>query len=317
MGLRRRILLGVIATAIQVAGCLVVFRSRHSIPWVLVIVSFYLSSWLALALGEILVGASRDPRKRGIAFLTTTGLVGSYSWIDYSLRTEQSFPLASFVCVCLSVNLLGSLLLRPPRREVTPEVLPVAADHSRRDGWVRGGAGLVAAGAVLFVGWQAAVVSVSLTYAVEPRLIGDLRTLVSAQAAYATVNFGFYDTLECLQAPSRCLPSYSTSAPVFLEPRRWSGTRGYFRRRFIPGAEVDPRELPAGASPTSVRTFAYIAVPAEPGGIRGFIWRRAGLSLEGVRSFCADSTGRICVSDGSAEPRIVEGACAPECQHLR
>jgi hypothetical protein len=317
MSLRRRALLGVIATAVQVAGCLVVFRSRHSIPWVLVIVGFYLSSWLALASGEILVGASRDPRKRGIAVLTTTGLVGSYSWIDHSLRTGQSFPLVFFLCMCLSVNLLGSLLLVRPRRQVTPEVLPAAADQSRRNGWVRGGAGLVAAGALLFVGWRAAVVSVSLTYAVEPRLIGDLRTLASAQAAYATVNSGFYDTLECLQTPSRCLPNYSTSAPVFLEPGRWSGTLGYFRRRFIPGAGVDPKELPAGASPTSIRTFAYIAVPAEPGGLRGFIWRRAGLSLEGVRSFCADSTGRICVSDGSAEPRVVEGVCSPECQSLQ
>lgn len=84
------------------------------------------------------------------------------------------------------------------------------------------------------------------------RPIGDLRTLVSAQAAYGTVNHGFYDTLECLQAPSRCIPDYSAAAPVFLESRRWSGTVGYFRRRFVTGPGVAPEQLRAGASPTSV-----------------------------------------------------------------
>jgi hypothetical protein len=317
MRLRQRTLLGVIATAVQVAGCFVVFRSRHSISWLFAMAGFYLSSWLALAVGEIVVGASRDPRKRGIAVLTTAGLVGGYSWIDHSLRTGRSFPTVLFLCACLSVNLLGSLLLGRPRRRAGADVPAVAPRRAGRNGWVRGAAGLVAVGAAVFVGWQAAVASVSLTYAVEPRLIGDLRTLISAQAAYGTVNLGFYDTLECLQAPSRCIPNYPAAAPVFLESRRWSGTVGYFRRRFVPGAGVDPEQLRAGASPTSIRTFAYIAVPAEPGGIRGFIWRQAGLSLHGVRSFCADSTGRICVSDGGTEPRIVDGVCAQECESLR
>ena len=63
-----------------------------------------------------------------------------------------------------------------------------------------------------------------------------------------------------------------------------------------------------------MKTFAYVVVPAEPGGIRGLIWRMAGFSLQGVRAFCADSTGRVCGTGGGAEPRIVDGICAPECK---
>jgi hypothetical protein len=141
---------------------------------------------------------------------------------------------------------------------------------------------------------------------------------VSAEAAYESVNFGFDDTPECLQNPARCLPDYPAVGPPFLPTKAWTGTVGYFRRRFVPGAAVPSADRPLGASASSVRSYAYVAVPAEPDGRIGLVWRAAGRSLAGVRSFCADSTGRICASDAGTEPRIVDGLCppAPECRDV-
>jgi hypothetical protein len=59
----------------------------------------------------------------------------------------------------------------------------------------------------------------------------------------------------------------------------------------------------------------YVAVPVEPDGLRGLAWRMAGLSIEGARSLCTDSTGRICGRVGG-EPKVVDGACAADCVDL-
>jgi hypothetical protein len=315
IGFGRRTILAVAAAAIQLAGCLaiVLHAARHTGPWA-ALAGFYLSSLLGLACGEAAVGASSGPRKRWIALLTTAGLLGSYVWIDSSRRTGSSS--ATFVVLLpacgIVVSMLGAWLLGARRSAA-------ALASARRSRGVRSAAGLVAASAAAFVVWHAVVTLVTPDYVLQPRLIGDLRTLVSAEAAYETVNSGFDDTPECLQAPTRCLPTYPPSGPVFLRTGPWTGTVGYFRRRFVPGAPVPPGDRPAGASSSSVRSYAYVAVPAPPDGFQGFVWRRAGISLEGVPSFCADSTGRICRVDGGGEPRVVDGLCAPdpECQDLR
>ena len=50
----------------------------------------------------------------------------------------------------------------------------------------------------------------------ESGTIGDIRTIISAQAAYQSANAGYFDRLECLAAPRACLPSYPETAPVEL-----------------------------------------------------------------------------------------------------
>ena len=54
----------------------------------------------------------------------------------------------------------------------------------------------------------------------ESATLGDIRTLISAQAAYQSANSGFYDAnLSCLTQPSAgaCIPSYPAIAPTFLD----------------------------------------------------------------------------------------------------
>src|SRR6188474_1021640 len=54
----------------------------------------------------------------------------------------------------------------------------------------------------------------------ESATLGDIRTLISSQAAYQSANSGFYDSaLSCLTQPSNatCIPSYPSIAPTFLD----------------------------------------------------------------------------------------------------
>jgi hypothetical protein len=61
----------------------------------------------------------------------------------------------------------------------------------------------------------------SIPYFIEGGMLGDVRTLISAEAAFASDNFGFYDMPECLQAPNACL-SAPYAGPAFLPPGAWS-----------------------------------------------------------------------------------------------
>ncbi len=53
----------------------------------------------------------------------------------------------------------------------------------------------------------------------EAATIGDIRTLISAEAAYQSANGGMYDSvLACLTAPSvGCIPNYPATSPTFLD----------------------------------------------------------------------------------------------------
>ena len=51
----------------------------------------------------------------------------------------------------------------------------------------------------------------------ESAAIGDCRTVISAQHAYASANGGFFDSLECLAFPTSCIPNYPVNAPQFLD----------------------------------------------------------------------------------------------------
>src|SRR5215475_13860746 len=55
----------------------------------------------------------------------------------------------------------------------------------------------------------------------ESATIGDIRTVISSQAAYQSANGGWYaGVLSCLSNPSGatavCIPSYPSTAPTFL-----------------------------------------------------------------------------------------------------
>lgn len=161
---------------------------------------------------------------------------------------------------------------------------------------------------VAFIGIIAAIAIPSLlrarVSANEAAAIGDLRTVISAEAAYASSNGGQYDQLECLAKPQECIPGYPPDGPVFLSEVPPAVRAGY-QREFQVGLPADGSEVAfANLSPSSVQSFVYIAYPENPG-------------VTGTRGFCADYSGRICVTMDGSRPPVVDGMCDPACIPLQ
>lgn len=134
--------------------------------------------------------------------------------------------------------------------------------------------------------------------------LGDLRTLVSMEAAYASANGGFFDNLECLQRPSECIPGYGSERPKFLDAETAADSRLGYARRFHAGPRAPEDETRAGKlSPSSLKTFAFTAVPGPR-------------TRHRCESFCTDSTGRICFMADGSEPPVVDGLCGRDCPSL-
>jgi hypothetical protein len=160
---------------------------------------------------------------------------------------------------------------------------------------------------VAFVGMIAAIAIPSLlrarVSANEAQAIGDLRTIISAEAAYASRNGGYYDRLECLARPVECLPGYGADEPVFLY-EVFPAVRSGYNREFHAGRPADTSQVAfASLSPSSVQSFAYLAYPVSPS--------------TGSRSFCADHTGLICVTMDGSRPPVVDGQCDLACTPLQ
>jgi type II secretory pathway pseudopilin PulG len=136
----------------------------------------------------------------------------------------------------------------------------------------------------------------------EAAAIGDVRTVISAQAHYQTINGGYFGPIECLAAPGRCVPSYS-GPPLLPADLAAAVSKQGYRRTFHAGP-VAGGTLPAGVSPSSLTSFAYVAVPVTA-------------AQTGVRSFCGDATGRICYEKHGSEIRVVGGVCPDDCESLR
>jgi hypothetical protein len=119
----------------------------------------------------------------------------------------------------------------------------------------------------------------------EERTLRDIRTLSAAEQAYAGTNHGYYDL------PLRL----RYSPPLLSGPSegRWSG----YVRRFHPGPPPDGETIEhAVVSPSSLRSFAYVARPLDPG-------------TTGRRTFCVDATGLIRFTLEERLPDPVDGVC--------
>jgi type IV pilus assembly protein PilA len=129
----------------------------------------------------------------------------------------------------------------------------------------------------------------------ESGTIGDTRTVISAQAAYASANAGLSEgNLTCLNEPfTGCIPNYPANAPTFLDVNIGNlEFKSGYNRSFEVGPV--PTQLPPSASPTSVNAFAYLSTPANVGrtGVRGF-----GGDSSGV--LCANQQGGFTTTDGA------------------
>lgn len=129
----------------------------------------------------------------------------------------------------------------------------------------------------------------------ESAAIGDVRTVISAQAAYQSANRGFYGELPCLGAPATCIKGYS--GPQFLDAQVASlEVKSGYRRAFHPG--------PRATGARSLRAFAYTAVPVEQG-------------KTGVRSFCGESSGVIRFDPQGGDIKPAGGVCPATLEVLK
>jgi len=124
----------------------------------------------------------------------------------------------------------------------------------------------------------------------EAGTIGDIRSIISAQAAFQSAANGWYAPLTCLNLPSGCIVGYPATAPTFADstmagqaaPPPKSG----YNRVFVPGALAAP--LPTTLV-NVVDGFCYGATPTTQ-------------NQTGVRGFGGDASGRVCQNvTGAAE----------------
>jgi type IV pilus assembly protein PilA len=135
----------------------------------------------------------------------------------------------------------------------------------------------------------------------ESATIGDIRTMISAQAAYQSANGGWYaNDILCLSQPTggTCIPNYPTNGPTFLDPNLTSNTgaiakSGYMRSYGTAGALAGVNTAVSGSASTS--TYAYTAMPVTAG-------------QSGVRSFGGDASGVICFDSQGNQVGVSNGA---------
>jgi type IV pilus assembly protein PilA len=141
----------------------------------------------------------------------------------------------------------------------------------------------------------------------ESATIGDIRTWISAEAAYQSSNAGFYDSNPvCLVAPSGCVATYSATAPTFVDSQIAAMTAKSGYDRFMGSDAGLPPNLPAGASGSSTGAVVFVATPSAK-------------DKTGVRGFAGDTSGLICTSGNSNPPPNASGGVIPgtDCDVLR
>lgn len=142
----------------------------------------------------------------------------------------------------------------------------------------------------------------------EAGTIGDIRSVISAQAAFQSAANGWYGPLTCLNTVAPCIVGYPAGAPTFLDPTmvNTAAAKSGYNRSFTAGNAV------TGTPTTLVGVldgYCYGAAPSSIG-------------QTGVRGFGGDSSGRVCqvitgldVCTTQAGP--VLASMAPTCQVIQ
>jgi prepilin-type N-terminal cleavage/methylation domain-containing protein len=145
----------------------------------------------------------------------------------------------------------------------------------------------------------------------ESATIGDIRTVISAQAAYQSSNAGFYEgNLTCLFSPfNGCIPSYPATAPTFLDSQLANQlSKSGYNRSYTSGLPPPAAQRPVTASPGSMSAYAYLASPINIG-------------QTGVRGFGGDASGVLCFDPKGSAPTFTTAfaldTSAPDCLILQ
>lgn len=108
----------------------------------------------------------------------------------------------------------------------------------------------------------------------ETATIGDIRTVITAEAAYHSANAGNYGSLPCLAAPSTCIIGYPPGAPTMLDPviALIPNSKSGFNR--------DATYIGSGPSPGDCQSYCFQARP--------IVFNRTG-----ARSLGGDASGAV------------------------
>ena len=132
----------------------------------------------------------------------------------------------------------------------------------------------------------------------EAAVQGDIRTIVSASAAYesASQGNGYAPTLTCLSTPGGaavCIPGYAATAPTFIDTSLAAADAGNaksgYNRTYAPTATA------ASVGATGFTGYCYAASPAT-------------FNRTGVRSFGGDASGVIGGTSMNAPQACCTGA---------
>lgn len=135
----------------------------------------------------------------------------------------------------------------------------------------------------------------------EAGTIGDVRSVISAQAAFQSAANGWYAPIACLGSPGACITGYPANAPTFSDPSIVAMTpKSGYNRTMIPGAAVNP--MPAGFT-LIVDGYCYGASPST-------------VNQTGVRGFGGDASGRVCQNIAGTSECLV-ASMAPACQVIQ
>jgi prepilin-type N-terminal cleavage/methylation domain-containing protein len=135
----------------------------------------------------------------------------------------------------------------------------------------------------------------------EGAMIGDMRTWISAEAAYegSSLGNGYAPQASCLSTPANggCIPGYPATAPTFLDANLAQNvyTKSGYVHSYVPGA--------AAIVGVGTDVFCYQGTPLTP-------------ARSGVRSFGGDNSGVLsgtvaandcCAATGQLDSTL----CAP------
>ena len=129
----------------------------------------------------------------------------------------------------------------------------------------------------------------------ESATIGDVRTVISGEAAYQSANGGWYESnFGCMTVKGGCIPSAPTSSPTFLDSQIAAMTpkSGYARQ--TPSFGSGPVPADPTVSTTSVAGYTYTGTPSQQG-------------QTGVRGFGGDASGIVCYSNDGTQPSVASG----------
>ena len=119
----------------------------------------------------------------------------------------------------------------------------------------------------------------------ESATIGDIRTVISAEAAFQSSASGYYGPLSCLNQPWTCIMNYSASAPTFIDSQVASALTAASMKSGYVRTLVTTGSADSSAGTNLINGYCYGASPLTQ-------------NTTGVRSFGGDVSGVVGANNG-------------------